>query len=273
MKSVEKKKILILVKTYPNISSKYNELVCTAGITEKGEWIRLYPVPFRYQPRFKQYQKYQWIEVEIDKQKDDPRKESYRPNLDTLDIIGDQLSTKDEWLERKKMILPLLDKSIEELQSSIQSKKESGRSIGVIKPKEVKGFVIKPAAREWTPKQRSILRQQTLFGEKIKDLDKIPYKFSYTFSCDDRACKGHTLMIEDWEIGELYRKCLQAHKDERIAIQKVKEKYEGFLTKSDVYLVVGTTRKDHFRKTFVIVSVFPPTKPKSSNNLSLFGLL
>ena len=41
------KKILILVKTYPSLSKKYEELVCTAGMDENGDWFRLYPIPFR----------------------------------------------------------------------------------------------------------------------------------------------------------------------------------------------------------------------------------
>jgi hypothetical protein len=32
-------KVLITVKTYPQPSSKYNELVCTAGFLE-GKWVR-----------------------------------------------------------------------------------------------------------------------------------------------------------------------------------------------------------------------------------------
>ena len=39
--------ILITVKTYPTLSKKYHELVCTAGVNTEGEWRRLYPVQFR----------------------------------------------------------------------------------------------------------------------------------------------------------------------------------------------------------------------------------
>ena len=38
-------KVFILVKTYPNLSKKYDELVCTAGICEDGSWVRIYPLP------------------------------------------------------------------------------------------------------------------------------------------------------------------------------------------------------------------------------------
>jgi hypothetical protein len=40
----ETKRVFIVVKTYPTISGKYAELVCTAGVLEDGSWIRLYPV-------------------------------------------------------------------------------------------------------------------------------------------------------------------------------------------------------------------------------------
>jgi len=53
-----KTKILITVKTYPSISTKYKELVCTAGFTDKGKWIRIYPVPFRKLDYSTQYKKY-----------------------------------------------------------------------------------------------------------------------------------------------------------------------------------------------------------------------
>ena len=43
-------KVLITVKTYPTLSAKYDELVCTAGFREDGTWIRIYPVPFRKRP-------------------------------------------------------------------------------------------------------------------------------------------------------------------------------------------------------------------------------
>jgi hypothetical protein len=44
---MERKRIYITVKTYPTLSEKFAELVCTAGISEDGSWIRLYPLPFR----------------------------------------------------------------------------------------------------------------------------------------------------------------------------------------------------------------------------------
>ena len=42
----EKKRVLVTVTAYPEKSKKYGQVVCTIGLTEEGDWIRLYPVPF-----------------------------------------------------------------------------------------------------------------------------------------------------------------------------------------------------------------------------------
>ncbi len=62
---MDKERILITVKTYPTLSRKYGETVCTAGVREDGSWIRLYPVPFRRLQETEQYSKYDWIESAI----------------------------------------------------------------------------------------------------------------------------------------------------------------------------------------------------------------
>jgi len=64
---MERKRIYITVKTYPTLSEKYDELVCTAGISEDGSWVRLYPLPFRKLDNDQKYKKYKWIEADIER--------------------------------------------------------------------------------------------------------------------------------------------------------------------------------------------------------------
>ena len=40
-------RLLVLAKAIPEISSKYEHLVCVAGITDSGEWMRIYPIPWK----------------------------------------------------------------------------------------------------------------------------------------------------------------------------------------------------------------------------------
>ena len=81
---MERKKVLVTVKTYPTLSLKYDELVCTAGFLEDGSWIRLYPVPFRKLDT--QYKKWQWIELDVVKNDED----NY-----TLNIYKDYNKTRE----------------------------------------------------------------------------------------------------------------------------------------------------------------------------------
>jgi hypothetical protein len=74
--------VLITAMTYPLPSQSCQEVVCTAGITEAGEWVRLYPVDYRYQPKERQFHKYQWVEVALEPRGsgNDNRKEHFPYN-------------------------------------------------------------------------------------------------------------------------------------------------------------------------------------------------
>jgi len=89
-------KVLITVKTYPTLSEKYDELVCTAGFREDGSWVRIFPVPFRKLDYQNRYEKWQWIEIDLVKNTSDFRPESFRPtDLDKEIRILEKLIQKE----------------------------------------------------------------------------------------------------------------------------------------------------------------------------------
>ncbi|MDR2527298.1 MAG: hypothetical protein LBC92_05495 [Rickettsiales bacterium] len=100
-----KKKILICIKTYPNLSDKNGEVVCTAGIDEDGNFIRIYPIPYSKLDDFQKYKKYQYIEVEVNKSdiSKDRRKESYNCNSETI-TLGEKIGAECNWQKRKDII-------------------------------------------------------------------------------------------------------------------------------------------------------------------------
>jgi len=100
-------KVLITVKTYPTLSGKYDELVCTAGFREDGSWVRIYPIQFRNKPYNEQYKKWQWIEIDLVKNTSDARPESFRPySHDTsITIVGEIKADGKSWDERRKIAL------------------------------------------------------------------------------------------------------------------------------------------------------------------------
>jgi len=111
----KKEKVLITAKTYPHPSKTHMELVCTAGVREDGSFIRLYPIDYRYRPYWQWYKKYQWIEVEVTKNDKDPRKESYRPKIDSIKPLSEPIATKRNWEERKQYVLAKGVYTMEEL--------------------------------------------------------------------------------------------------------------------------------------------------------------
>ena len=114
--TVKHLRVLITVKTYPIPSVKYDELVCTAGVTPEGEFIRLYPIRFRDLPFSQQYRKYQWIEVDAEQHAGrDSRKESWRPLTETLTVHGKPIGTKNNWAERASYVLTNRAQSMEAL--------------------------------------------------------------------------------------------------------------------------------------------------------------
>src|SRR2546426_9367615 len=100
-RGMARERILITVKTYPTLSRKYGETVCTAGVRPDGSWVRIYPVPFRRLEQEEQYKKYDWIEIERIKSRSDPRPETHHPaDMHQLVPFG-HLDTSDEWRARR----------------------------------------------------------------------------------------------------------------------------------------------------------------------------
>ncbi len=274
MKTVERKKILITVTTYPLPSRKYQELVCTAGLTEAGEWIRIYPVPLPalVENRFR---KYHWIELDLEKRIGgrDFRPESYKPYRSDLSdmVIGNKMGTEDEWEKRRELCLKNPVSSFKQLLGAAKDRSVA-TSLAVFKPLKLLDFVIEETDRDWKDAWKEGGQQLTLFEEfRRLDIKKVPYKFSYKFLDDSR--KERKLMIEDWEIGQLYWNCLKrAAGDELVACEKVRQKYwDDLALTKDLYFFLGTTLKFHAQNApnpFVIIGLFYP--PKSSPQMKLF---
>lgn len=268
---MERKKVLLTVTTYPLPSRSYDELVCTAGVLENGEWIRIYPVPLSFligqrQSGKMQSFKYTWIEIDLVKREDDKRPESYSPNnYDFKDLkLFERLDTKGNWFKRKEACLKNVYINFGTLIE--ESKKPNYKSLATFKPTEIIKVEIIPDDREWKDEWVELRKQGDLFAETQSPetmIPKLPYKFYYHFK--DETGKKRRLMIEDWELGALYWNCLkQAEGNEAEALEKVKQRFEAeFINQKDLYFFVGTTKKWHMMNApnpFVIIGVFYPKK-------------
>lgn len=252
-----KQQILITVMTYPHPSDGYQELVCTAGINKKNEWVRLYPVDYRYRPRGQQFRKYQWIEVELERPESnkDNRPESWRPILDSIKIIGEPISTKNQWRDRREIIDIMPHHTVNELKDLFEKDKTS---LGIVRPTKVIDMEIKKQDGDWKPKWQSLFSQMRLFGPQQKPLFKLPYSFHYIFECRDSE-KPHRAMCEDWELGTLFMKELGRLGSEEAAAESVRSKFLDELCRADkdTRFFMGTKFPYN---TWLILGVFWPPK-------------
>jgi len=261
-------KVLITVKTYPALSEAYDELVCTAGFREDGTWVRLYPIQYRKIENYDQkYKKWEWIEIDIQKNKADHRVESFRPvNQDSIKVLK-KIGTEQDWYERKKIIFER-GSIYRDLEEIIKLNKDGILSLATFKPTNIIDLVVQEVEREWDQSKIEKLKSKAKQGDLFNDIqkvfkvvDKLPYKFSYKI--EDVNGKQSTMMIEDWEIGALYWNALKKYKNEIVAVEKVKEKYfVEFKEKKDIHFFLGTTKLWDKRGTnpFVIIGVFYPPK-------------
>ena len=264
-------KVLITVKTYPTLSSKYDELVCTAGFREDGTWIRIYPVPFRKKSYNEQYKKYDWIEIDLVKNESDFRPESYRPkSLDTeIKVVG-HIDTKNNWLERKQICLNKIYYNITELAEEAKNK-DICTSLAVFKPTEILDFYEEEVEAEWDKDKLAKLNQLNLFESnsdgKFEVVRKVPYKFK--FKIKDNQGKESNMMIEDWETGQLYWNCLRRYDgDKTKAVADVRKKYfDDFAKTKDLHFYLGTTQLHHHVSInpFMIIGTFQPPKEIQSS--------
>ena len=161
-------RILVTVRTYPELSKTYGETVCTAGLREDGTWVRLYPVPFRRLDEGEQYRLYDWITCPLTKHSGDARPESYRPTgeIERVDHVG----TSNNWRERRELLLgrPRIHRSLDEI---IHAAKNNVMSLAVFKPAQVIDFGWEATDRKWDPAKldavRGITAQPDLFGRSI----------------------------------------------------------------------------------------------------------
>ncbi len=252
------KRVLIAVRTYPSPAKKGIEVSCTAGVTAEGEWIRLFPVPYRFLDDDKRFKRYQWVEVRALRAADDARPESHKLDIDSIKIVSDPIPTQpNNWQARKDLIYPLRSPSLCELQATRD--RQHYPTLGIFRPAEIKRLALEPDAAEWTPDQLARLRRHTLFSRApTTELEKIPYRFKYEFRCEEASCSGHSMTCTDWELGQSYRRWRRFY-GEAVWEAKFRQRFETeMIEKNDTHFYVGTLHQHP--NIWIIVGLFYPRK-------------
>jgi hypothetical protein len=249
-----RRRVLIVVRTYPVPATKTIEASCTAGITEDGKWIRLFPVPFRLMATDNRFSKWQWITTDLVKASD-VRPESYKLNSETVHA-EEKLGTKDGWRARKDILRPLMRISM--CQIKREQDANGHPTLGVFRPARIKRLALQAIAVDWSAEELAILKQDDMFKKSVSQtLEKIPFKFVYEFECNDAGCKGHSMSCTDWEMAEAYRQWRVEYGDDWES--KFRQRFEReMIEKNDTHFMVGTVHKHP--KNWIIVGLFYPPK-------------
>lgn len=266
MQQPETKRALIVVRTYPVPARTGVEVSCTAAITNTGEWLRLFPVPWRFLDEDQRFRKYQWVDVTVTKSRDS-RPESYRLTPDGIRIVSQPLSKKNAWQAIKDVVIPKRAHCL----CCLAREREANKfpTLGIFKPKSIEGLVISEDEPRWTESQLAILRQGHLFVKSpATELEKIPFKFQYAFRCEDDDCRGHKIICTDWEMGQSYRSWRDKYGADWES--KFRQRYETeMIHKNDTHFFVGTM--NGHPHVWIIVGLFYPPLVKGPQQSTLFG--
>lgn len=215
--------------------------MCVAGINENNQWRRLYPFKFSYGEKLVDFKKRDLIEVTLTQPDNDKRRESRK--VTSHKNLNSSLND-DEVHER---ILPLV--------ASIEKLDKEGASLGVVKP-ELLGVEVKINST-------NIYDNQTYFsltGDYLEKREKVkmPVELRYHFKCkNEPECRGHKIILIDWELNELARNVMKREKDPKAIEEKIRARFFDFMKTRDLYFFMGT----HFRYgTWIIIGIFYPPK-------------
>ena len=206
-------RVLIWGKTYPELSRRHLETVCTGGVDANGRPVRLYPVPLRYLSGAQQYELYSVIEVRARQSDSDNRPESHKIDADSLRLIDKITPDKHLWAARREYIFRDPSWHFESVDQLKAAHDERGASMGVVQPGEILRVFAKDkpasARAEHDQKLDDLTAQQDLFPREYKNLEFIPFEIRLQWRCRG-ACgcakRPHNAMVLDWGLCELGRR-------------------------------------------------------------------
>jgi hypothetical protein len=257
---MEAEECIILAKTYPQPSARYRETTCVAALTTKGEFRRIFPVPFRFLEGDRKFSKWDRIKGKTQTPASDHRPESRRIDSDSIERLG-RIDTKDGWAQRLSLIGHLIQRSPAALE---QQRLETQRTLGIIRVEKLVSLIIEPAKDpDWTPEDIDKLAKDDLFDTEAArsrpPLRKLGHDFWYEYMCPDGEGNFEKFKhkLTDWEVGALYWNCRRSHQDQWE--KPFREKLFDEMQSKDLLLMLGTIHR--FPDQWLIIGIIYPPKP------------
>jgi hypothetical protein len=255
-------RVLMTVKAAPNPSARYGETVCVAGLRvdpDSPGWVRMYPINFRELDSDSSFRKYDVVTVTARPAHDDPRAESWRPDMSTL-VREDFLPP---WRRRQAFVADHIEDSMCALLRAVR-RDPPGRSLAAIRPRQVIGLEIE-AHPGWTPDEQAkidlYVNQLELPGFSRgprTPLEAPRFRGWYRYRCAEPGCGEHRQGIIDWEWVAFQRR-LPGTADQGLR-DALRRKFldEICAVRNDVVFFVGNQAKR--QHVFMVLGVFYPPR-------------
>ena len=264
--------MLVTVKTSPQPSEKYRDTVCVAGIRVDeghGEWVRLYPIPFRWIGSEQKFRKYDIVELNIRRRTADSRLESFTPDMDSL-VIQERI---DKWKDRAPLVNRVPRTTVCEL-SRAAAERHNAPSLGLIDVEDLSAI----RHSGWSDRDRERIAAamrmpvEDLFGARLQAppaLTAPRFKVSYRFRCTARGCTGHNGQILDWELTELQRRFENTVDDELQRAVRHAFVDRMFSNGKQTSFFMGNFEDPVKRHAFSVLGIYYPDRT-AADRLSLF---
>jgi len=193
-----------------------------------------------------QFQRFDWVEMDLTRDNSDYRPESHKVLPDSICIISPGKALKPE--QKVRFWKPFIAESLQALK---EENKETGRSLGIIKPDpgSVK-FRIKPlkdaSAEEQALTQNLYQQFSLLETEPLKKLEKPEFTFEYQFTSAEHT---HNMKIHDWEVAAAYHQYKKKYGDK--ALEMLSNEYGSNIPEHNLHIILGTM-KAHPRQFIII---------------------
>lgn len=270
-------RVLITVKASPQPSKQYGDTVCVAGIRVDGgraDWIRLYPLPFRWMGIEQQFKKFDLIDVEVRRETKDTRPESYRPDIDSIKVVRHL----DHWKDRQPIMSKVPRTSTCAL-SAAASDHHDAPSLGMVTVKSLERVKVELFGG-WSEAQQeriaaaASLTPLALFGDVGKtpsELKAPRFVVRYEYYCTANGCRGHVGQVLDWELTALQGR---HHRDSNDVVKAAIEKKfheQMFASGKQTSFFMGNFEDARKRGSFSVLGIYYPPEGVASS-VGLFDL-
>lgn len=238
-----KSQVIVLVKASPQPSKKHSETVCCAGVTTDGKWKRLFPIRYRRLSDDKSFVRWNIVDFEYSKPKDDKRLESCRVHEESIQVSG---KVKNE-VEKSRIVDSVLVAS--EKQAIAQ-----GHSLALIRPENPAFSWRKLSEAEIESDRQKFnaeARQLSLLEDEISAYEPCPYKFTLRYNDHDGE---HRKTCADWETSAAYFNLRKGYAEKKV-LEHLRDTYCDKYASKGLVLSLGNMKRRP--QTWQLLGLFP----------------